>query len=152
MLRRYVLTFTAGQHKNIANHAISGIIEQQGVLKKVKHDLKCALGWNARVRTTNKTLTTDVEIESSTKIIKSLEETISAKMSALGISEMPKGSLKKLKGNTFLHLWMNALVLQERIIQNSIARKFEMEKLERLVRYGDRMGELFYLGTILVGS
>ena len=152
MLQHYVLTFIAGQHKNIADRAISDIIDRQGALKKVKRDLQCTLEWKDRARTANETLTTEEEIETSTKVIESLEGTISERMSALGISETPKGSLKRFKGNTFLRLWMNALVLRERIIQNSIARKFEMEKLERLVCYGDRMGELFYLGTILVGS
>ena len=113
MLWHYVLTFIEGQHKNIANCAISGIIEKQGVLKKVKCDLKCTLGQKARARTTSESLTANAEIKSSTKIIKSLEETILERMSALGISETPKGSLKKLKGNTFLCLWTNVLALQE---------------------------------------
>jgi len=152
MLRPYMLTFIAGQHKNIADRAISGIIEHQGLLRKMKRDLKRALGRKGRARTVNETLTAEAEIESSTEAIKSLEGTISERMSSLGISETPKGSLKKLKGNTFLRLRMNALVLRERIIQNSISRKFEMEKLDRLVLYGDRMGERFYLGTTVVVS
>jgi hypothetical protein len=145
-----VLTFIEGRHKNIADCAISDIIEKQGVLKKVKRNLKRALGWKSGARTTNETLTAEAEIESSTKSIKSLEGMISERMSVLGISETPKGSLKRLKGNTFLCIRMNALVLQERIIQNLIACKFEMEKLERLVLHGDRMGEQFYLGTAVV--
>jgi hypothetical protein len=54
-----------------------------------------------------------------------------------------KGCLKKLKGNVFLHLCTNALALQQCIIQNLIAHKFEMEKMERLVHCGDQMGECF---------
>ena len=136
-----MLTFIEGQHNNIADRAISGITENQGALEKVKRGLKRALGRKARARTSNETLIVDAEIETSRKSIKSLEGTISERMSALGISELPKGGLKKLKANPFLRIRMNALALRERIIQNAIARKFEMEKLDRLVLYGNRMGE-----------
>ena len=62
-------------------------------------------------------------------------------MSVLGFTEMPTGSLQKFKADPFLCLRMNALALQEQIIQNLIARKFEMEKLERLVDCGNWMGK-----------
>lgn len=92
-----------------------------------------------RSNTADEALT--AEINSYEKIITSLEGDIEEKMSVLGFAETPKGSLRKFKGNTFLRLRMNALALRERIIQNLVARKFEMEKLERLVKTGDRMGE-----------
>jgi hypothetical protein len=81
------------------------------------------------------------EIKSCQEMITSLEETIKEHVSVLGFTEAPKGSLWKFKGNAFLRLRMNALALRERIIQNLIARKFEMEKLERLVNFGNRMGK-----------
>ena len=80
----------------------------------------------------------DAEIESLEAVITQLEENISKKTSALGITA--KGKLHVLKGNSFLRLQMNSLALRQRIVQGLVARKFEMEKLERLVRYGDCMG------------
>ena len=145
-----MLTFIEGQHKNVADRAISDVIEKEGVLKKVKRDLKRALGRKAGAGTANETLIAEAEIESLTMSIKSLEGTISERTLALGISETPKGSLKKLRGNTFLRIRMNALALREKIIQNLISHKFEMEKIERLVRYGDRMGEQMYLVIAVV--
>jgi len=71
------------------------------------------------------------EVMSLAAVIKQLEGSISQQMSSLGINT--KDKLSRLKGDTFLHLWMNLLVLQERIIQNLVACKFEMEKLECLV-------------------
>ena len=81
----------------------------------------------------------EAEIESLESVITQLEDNISKQKSALGITA--KDKLRKLKGNTFLRLRMNSLALRQRIIQNLVARKFEMEKIERLVRYGDRMGQ-----------
>lgn len=81
------------------------------------------------------------EIQSYEEIITGLEDDIEEHMSALGFTKTPSGSLRKFKGNTFLRLRMNALALRERIFQNLIARKFEMEKLERLVKSGNRMGK-----------
>jgi hypothetical protein len=81
----------------------------------------------------------EAEVESLTAVITQLEGNISTQTAALGITA--RGKLSKLKGNTFLRLRMNSLALRQRIIQNLVARKFEMEKLERLVRYGDRMGK-----------
>ena len=77
-------------------------------------------------------------VESLEAVIAQLEANISKKTSSLGIAA--KGKLQQLKGNSFLRLRMNSLALRQRIVQNLVARKFEMEKLERLVRYGDRMG------------
>ena len=94
-----------------------------------------------RSGTTNEALT--AEIKSCEEIITSLEETIEEQISVLGFTETPKGSLWKFKGDLFLRLRMNALALRERIIQNLIARKFEMEKLERLVNCGNRMGKSY---------
>jgi len=79
------------------------------------------------------------EVNSLAAVITQLEVNISKQTSALGITA--KNTLSKLKGNTFLHLRMNSLALQQRIIQNLVARKFQMEKLECLVRYGDCMGK-----------
>src|SRR5258706_12802990 len=72
-------------------------------------------------------------------VIKQLEGNISKQMSALGIAA--KGKLHKLKGNSFLCIQMNLLALWQRIIQNLVARKFEMEKIECLVQYGNHMGK-----------
>ena len=80
-----------------------------------------------------------MEVKSLAEVITHLEYNINKQMSALGISA--KGKLRKLKGDTFLRLRMNSLALREKIIQNMVARKFETEKLDRLVRYGDRMGK-----------
>ena len=83
--------------------------------------------------------TSEAEIESLESVITQLEDNISKQKSTLGITA--KDKLRNLKGNKFLCLRMNSLALRQRIIQNLVARKFEMEKLERLVRYGDRMGQ-----------
>ena len=72
-----------------------------------------------------------MEIESLETVNTQLEENISKKMSALGITA--KAKLHQLKGNSFLRLRMNSLVLQQQIVQGLVARKFEMEKLKRLV-------------------
>ena len=82
-----------------------------------------------------------MEVESLAAVITQLEGNINQQTSTLGITA--KGKLSKLKGDTFLRLRMNSLALRKRIIQNLVARKFEMEKLERLVRYGDRMGKSY---------
>ena len=81
----------------------------------------------------------EAEVDSLAAVIAQLEDNISKQTSTLGITA--KGKLYKLKGSTFLRLRMNLLALRQRIIQNLVARRFEMEKLERLVRYGDRMGK-----------
>ena len=60
-----MLTLTEGQHKNIADRAISDIIEKQGVLKKMKRDLTRALGRKAGAKTANETLTAEAEIETA---------------------------------------------------------------------------------------
>jgi hypothetical protein len=49
------------------------------------------------------------EVELLVAVITQLEDNISKQTSALGITA--KGRFHKLKGNTFLHLWMNLLAL-----------------------------------------
>ena len=80
----------------------------------------------------------EAEVQLLEEIIAQLEGNIGKQMLALGIGAKEK--LHKLKGNEFLRLQMNLLALRQKIIWNLVACKFEMEKLERLVRYGDRMG------------
>ena len=92
----------------------------------------------AKAGTAQEIQASEAEVESLEVVIKQLEDNISKQTSALGITA--KGKLHKLKGNDFLRLRMNSFALRQRIIQNLVARKFEMEKLERLVRYGDHMG------------
>ena len=128
-----------GQNKNIADRVITDILEKQTILGKTNRRRIRAMERKDRSRTENEALT--AEIKSYEEIITSLEETIQEQISVLGFTETPKGSLRKFKGNTFLRLRMNALALRERIIQNLISRKFEMEKLERLVNCGNRMGK-----------
>jgi hypothetical protein len=89
------------------------------------------LEWKAKGRTAQEIQASKAEIRLLAAVITQLEDNISKQVSALSITT--KGRLNKLKGNTFLHLWMNLLVLQQRIIQNLVAHKFEMEKLECLV-------------------
>jgi len=120
------------------------ILEKKEVLKKVKRDLtrsSGALKRKAGTMTAEGILAAEAEIASYTEVITSLEEAININTSELGFTVTPKGGLRKFKGDTFLRLRMSALALRERIVQNLIARKFEMEKLERLVRYGDRIGK-----------
>ena len=100
-----------------------------------------AIERKGRSSTANGAEASTAEIKSCEEIITSLEETIKEQMSVLGFTETPKGTLRKLRGDAFLRVRMNALALRERIIQNLIARKFEMEKLERLVSCGNRMGK-----------
>ncbi len=94
--------------------------------------------WKAKAGTAQEIQASKAEVKSLKVVIKQLEDNISKQTSALSITM--KGKLHKLKGNDFLHLQMNLLALQQRIIQNLVACKFEMEKLERLVQYGDCMG------------
>ena len=81
----------------------------------------------------------EAEVQSLEAVITQLVDNISKQTSACGIAAKEK--LNKLKGNDFLRLRMNSLALRQRILRSLVARKFEMEKLERLVRYGDRMGK-----------
>ena len=92
----------------------------------------------AKAGTAQEIQASEAEVESLVEVITQLEGNISKQTSELGITAKEK--LHKLKGNEFLRLRMNSLALRQRIIRNLVARKFEMEKLERLVRYGDRMG------------
>jgi hypothetical protein len=120
------------------------ILEKKEILKKAKCDhtrSSSVLEQKAGTMTMEGILTAEAEIASYTEVITSLEEAINKKMSELGFTETPKGSLCKFKGDTFLHLRMSTLVLHKRIVQNLIACKFEMEKLKRLVCYGDWMGK-----------
>ena len=120
------------------------ILEKKEVLKKVKRDLtrsSGALKQKAGTMTAEGILAAEAEIASYTEVITSLEEAININTSELGFTVTPKGGLRKFKGDTFLRLRMSALALHERIVQNLIARKFKMEKLERLVHYGNRIGK-----------
>ena len=135
---------TSGQGKNIADRAITNILEKQDILKKKKRQLVQArkvLEQKAKAGTAEEIRVGEAELESIAAVITQLEGNISQQTSTLGITA--KGKLSRLKGNVFLCLRMNSLALREKIIQNFIARKFEMEKLERLVRYGDRMGRSY---------
>ena len=134
--------FISGQSKNIADRAIVDILEKRDVLKTKKLNLgraKKALERKAKAGNAQEIRASEAEVESLASVITQLEDNISKQKSALGITA--KDKLRKLKGNTFLRLRMNSLALRQRIIQNLVARKFETEKLERLVRYGDRMGK-----------
>jgi len=93
----------------------------------------------AKAGTAEEIRASEAEVESLAEVIAQLEGNISQQTSALGITA--KGTLSRLKGNTFLCLRMNLLALREKIIRNLVSRKFEMEKIKRLVRYGDRMGK-----------
>ena len=92
----------------------------------------------AKAGTAQEIQASEAEVESLVEVIAQLKGNISKQTLALGIAAKEK--LHKLKGDEFLRLRMNSLALRQRIIRNLVARKFEMEKLERLVRYGDRMG------------
>jgi hypothetical protein len=123
------------------------ILEKKEVLKKVKCNRtrsSSALEWKASTLTAEGILTAKAEIAAYTEVITSLEEEINKKMSELSFTETPKGSLHKFKGDAFLCLWMSVLTLCERIVQNLIVCKFEMEKLERLVHYGNRIGKYLW--------
>jgi len=93
----------------------------------------------AKAGTAQEIHASEAEVDSLAAVITQIEDNISKQTSTLGITANSK--LQKLKGNAFLRLRMNSLALRQRIIQNLVARKFQMEKLERLVRYGDRMGK-----------
>ena len=127
-----------GQSKNIADRVIADILEKQAILRKV-NQRKRAMEQKGRNRTVNEAQT--AEIKSCEETMMSLEGRIEEQISVLGFTETPKGSLRKFKGNAFLRLRMNALALRERIIQNVISHRFEMEKLERLVNCGTQMGK-----------
>ena len=129
----------SGQNKNIADRVIADVLKNQAILKKTNRRRIRAMERKGRSGTANEDLNT--EIKSYEETITSLEETIEEQMTTLGFTETPRGSLRKFKGNTFLCLRMNALALQERIIQNLRTHKFEMEKLERLVKRGNQMGK-----------
>jgi hypothetical protein len=134
--------FISGRNKNIADRAITNILEKQDILKTKKRNLAQArkvLERKAKAGTAQEIQAREAEVESLATVVAQLEDNINKQTSSLGITA--KGKLSKLKGNTFLRLRMNSLALRERIIRNLVSRKFEMEKLERLVRYGDRMGK-----------
>ena len=135
------IDFISGQSKNSADRAIADILEKRDVLKAKKLILartRKALEQKAKAGDAQEIRACEAEVESVAEVITQLKGNISKQTSALGITE--KNKLIKLKGNTFLRLRMNSLTLRQRIIQNLVARKFEMERFERLVRYGDRMG------------
>jgi hypothetical protein len=93
----------------------------------------------AKAGTAQEIQASEVEVKYLVTVVTHLEDNINQQTSSLGITA--KGKLSRLKGNTFLHLQMNLLALQERIIWNLVWHKFEMEKLECLVQYGDCMGK-----------
>jgi len=134
----------SGQSKNLADRTITNIIEGQGILRNMKKKLKKAKDELQRKLGTGTTEETDLAqtaIDSLTSEIATIEGSIAEQKLVLGFTG--KGSLEKLKGNAFLQFRTNALALRRRIVQNLIARKFEMEKMERLVRHGNQMGECF---------
>jgi hypothetical protein len=134
--------FISGRSRNIADRTITNIFEKQDTLKTKKRNLAQArrvLEGKAKARTAKEIQTSEAEVESLATVVTQLQDDINQQMSLLGITT--KGKLSTLKGNTFLCLQMNSLALRERIIWNSVSRKFEMEKLECLVQYGDRMGK-----------
>jgi hypothetical protein len=136
--------FIAGQSKNIADRAISNILEKRDILKRKKRNLVQArktLERKAQAGTPQEIQASEAEVESLEAVINQLERNISQQTLVLGITAKTK--LSSLKGNDFLRLRMNSLALREKIIQNLVSRRFEMEKLERLVRYGDRMGKSY---------
>ena len=132
----------SGQSKNIADRAIADILEKKDVLKTKRLNLgraRKALERKAKAGTAQEIQASEAEVESLVAVITQLEDNISKQTSAIGITAKEK--LHKLKGNDFLRLRMNSLVLRQRILRSLVARKFEMEKLERLVQYGERMGK-----------
>ena len=134
--------FISGQSKDIADCAIADILEKRDILQKKKVNLAQARkpsGWTVKAGIVQVTGAREAEVELLMQEITQLQNDISKQMISLGLTAQAK--LHRLKGNTFLCLQMNSLALWQKIIQKSIARKFEMEKLERLVRYGDRMGK-----------
>jgi len=144
LLTKRLLIFLSGQSKNLANHAITNVIKEQGILRNMKKKLKKAKGGLQRISssgTAEEVNLAQAGIDSITSEIAGIKSSIAEQKLLLGSTA--KGSLKKLKGDAFLQLRTNALALRQCIIQNLIARKFEMEKMERLVRRGDQMGEHF---------
>ena len=136
--------FILGRSKNIADRALDNILEKQDALKTKKRNLAVArrvLERKAAAGTAKEIRPSDAEVESLTTVVTQLEDNINQQTSSLGITA--KSKLSMLKGNAFLRLRMNSLALRERVIRKSVSRKFEMEKLERLVRYGDRMGQSY---------
>jgi hypothetical protein len=67
------------------------------------------LEWKAKGRTAQEIWASKEEVKSLVAVIMQLEDNISKQTSALGIAA--KGRFHKLKGNTFLCLWMNSLAL-----------------------------------------
>ncbi len=135
------INFISGQSKDIADRTIADILEKRDVLQKKQLKLTQAKETLERTRKAGiaqEIGASEAEVKSLMEVTKQLESNINKQKLSLGLTANAK--LHRLKGNTFLRLRMNSLALRQRIIQKSIARKFEMEKLERLVRYGDRMG------------
>jgi hypothetical protein len=144
LLTKHLLILLSGQSKNLADHTITSVIEEQRILQNMKKKLKKMKGGLQQIMTSGAVKEVDVAqagVNSITSEIARIESSIAKKRLVLGF--MGKGSLKKLKGNAFLQICTNALALRQRIVQNLIAHKFEMEKMECLVRHGDQMGECF---------
>jgi hypothetical protein len=68
-----------------------------------------SLEWKAKGGTAQEIQASEEEVKLLAAVITQLEDNISKQTSALGIAT--KGRFHKLKGNTFLHLWMNSLAL-----------------------------------------
>ena len=142
MLAVLSIDFISEQSKNSADRAIADILEKWDVLKAKKLILaqaRKALEQKSRDGAADEIRASQAEVQLVEEVITQLEGNISKQTSALSIAA--KSKLNKLKGNTFLRLRMNPLVLRQRIIQNLVARKFEIEKIDRLVQYGDCMGK-----------
>src|ERR1700749_3887757 len=127
-----------GSNRNTADRVITDVLEKQAVLRKTTQRMR-ALERKVGSGMVNDALTAEIKSQGDT--IASLEETIKEQILVLGFTETPTGRLWKFKGHLFLRLRMSALALRQRILQNLISRKFEMEKIERLVNCNNRMGK-----------
>jgi len=67
------------------------------------------LEWKVKTGTAQEIRASKAEVKSLATVITQLEDNVSKQTSALGTTT--KGTLYKLKGNTFLRLQMNSLVL-----------------------------------------
>ncbi|KAG6912561.1 hypothetical protein DXG01_013806, partial [Tephrocybe rancida] len=70
------------------------------------------------------------DLESVRVRLQDLNTRIQNKQSVLGVTD--RARLRNLTNNPFLTAWMNALALKQRLCDRLRARKFEIERLERL--------------------
>lgn len=144
LLTKHLLIILSGQSKNLADQTITNVVEGQSILRNMKKKLKKAKHGLQQISTSGTAEEVDAaqaSVDLITSEIARTEGSIAEQRQVLGFTG--KAGLKKLKGNVFFQLRTNALALRRRIVQNIISRKFEMEKMERLVRHGDQMGECF---------